>query len=84
MKVWCAGCSSGEEAYMLLMLMQEFSASNTVPGMPGYWPPTFPIGLWPPPRPVFTAPSEQTTCRKTLETYICTGWATATGRGINS
>ena len=23
-KVWCAGCSSGEEAYMLLMLMQEF------------------------------------------------------------
>lgn len=24
LKVWCAGCSSGEEAYMLLMLMQEF------------------------------------------------------------
>jgi chemotaxis protein methyltransferase CheR len=24
LKVWCAGCSSGEESYMLLMLMQEF------------------------------------------------------------
>ncbi len=24
LKVWCAGCSSGEEAYMLLMLMHEF------------------------------------------------------------
>lgn len=24
LRVWCAGCSSGEEAYMLLMLMREF------------------------------------------------------------
>jgi chemotaxis protein methyltransferase CheR len=24
LKVWCAGCSTGEEPYMLLMLMQEF------------------------------------------------------------
>lgn len=24
LRVWCAGCSSGEEAYMLLMLMHEF------------------------------------------------------------
>lgn len=24
LRVWCAGCSSGEEAYMLLMLMQEY------------------------------------------------------------
>jgi chemotaxis protein methyltransferase CheR len=24
LRVWCAGCSSGEEAYMLLMLLQEF------------------------------------------------------------
>lgn len=24
LRIWCAGCSSGEEAYMLLMLMHEF------------------------------------------------------------
>jgi chemotaxis protein methyltransferase CheR len=24
LRIWCAGCSSGEEAYMLLMLMQEY------------------------------------------------------------
>lgn len=28
LRIWCAGCSSGEEAYMLLMLMQEFFGSE--------------------------------------------------------
>ncbi|APG27310.1 chemotaxis protein CheR [Syntrophotalea acetylenivorans] len=28
LRVWCAGCSSGEEAYMLLMLMQEYLGSE--------------------------------------------------------
>lgn len=28
LRIWCAGCSSGEEAYMLLILLQEFFGSN--------------------------------------------------------
>lgn len=28
LRIWCAGCSSGEEAYMLLMLMQEHLGSR--------------------------------------------------------
>ncbi len=28
LRVWCAGCSSGEEAYMLLMLMHEYFGSE--------------------------------------------------------
>jgi chemotaxis protein methyltransferase CheR len=28
LRIWCAGCSSGEEAYMLLILLQEFFGSS--------------------------------------------------------
>ncbi len=28
LRIWCAGCSSGEEAYMLLILLQEFFGAN--------------------------------------------------------
>lgn len=83
LRIWCAGCSTGEEAYMLLITMMEYFGSETInAGMPVFWPQTSANGPCVLPKKGYTVPNAWKACLKNGDSAIFANAVTASLRSF--